>query len=208
MKRLGFKIVFFGVAVCLLCGCFFFRRSYTYCNIKQETKDYFLFKEGSYWIYQDSLTNIIDSVILQKSISKFKEVQTGWEYGGHSDMIETYKNIYCHYIDDTVFYLFFQISDYDRSIHYPEYLDFENSFPVIVFNSNKQYKIFNIFAGIFQDFTLEYSIGKNIFNDVRVGGDTIKYYWAKNIGLIRYEIYDSDTTISNAYNLIRYNVSQ
>ena len=66
-----------------------------------------------------------------------------------------------------------------------------------------------------------YSIEENNFDNVRIVWQKhpirhhgayyttdyyIRSYWVKNIGLIRYEIYNPNNEILNTYNLIKYNV--
>ncbi|MDL2309207.1 hypothetical protein LJC53_06465 [Bacteroidales bacterium OttesenSCG-928-C03] len=48
--------------------------------IDQESKDYCLFAEGSYWIYQDSATLDIDSVVIDIPIEYISYEKDG-EYG-------------------------------------------------------------------------------------------------------------------------------
>jgi hypothetical protein len=178
-------------------GC----RSYSYEYINQEVKDYFTFKERSYWIYQDSVTNNIDSVVLIQSLFKFIEDDGEW---GHIFMVETYESKYCHYLSDTSIFLSYLLNFWDYR------------FPTISFNSGIQdveknrilwFSYYNS-----TDYLHSYNIGENIFDNVKIQKNTpirdysTKSYWVKNIGLIRYEIYNSNDEIINTYNLIKYNV--
>ena len=200
MKKLIFKILFFVAAVYLLQGCFEHKTEYFYLD--QEVKDYYVFKEGCYWIYQDSATNSTDSVVLKQVAHDFEKRRNN--FGNIMYLYETYKNNYHHYLYDTSVVFTHSVA-FDRPVRVDPFqmiaFSFENS--NIVTN-----RIFGIPFKNIKYSLIEYSILENTFNNVMVGGDTVKSYWAKNIGLIRYEIYSSDTTILNTYNLIKYNVSQ
>ena len=177
-------------------------------QIDQESKDYCLFGEGSYWVYQDSVTNNTDSVLLLQSLLECKEEGGEW---GHNFIIEYYYANYCHYLSDTSISVSYRLD--------PSRVYF---FLVIVFSSEVQNIEKNTILIPYERFTdyylSSYNIGENIFNNVKIfiekniiiGGYlsnySIKSYWAKHIGLIRYEIYNSDNEILNTYNLIRYNV--
>ena len=210
MKSLIFKILFFGAAVYLLQGCFNHKTEYSYLD--QEVKDYYVFKEDSYWIYQDSLTNSTDSVVLKQVVHDFEKKRN--RMGNITFLHETYRQEYCHYLSDTSFILSSFLVSYSGL-----------SFPAIAFNlenHNTHYRILYFCYAAIQ-YPIEYCIGEHIFYNVinfehsttYLLNDSIwlnnknKSYWAKNVGLIRYEIYSSDTTtILNTYNLIKYNVSQ
>ena len=213
LRQRGKKIRFLNALVTavlasiLLNACF--KPTYDYVYIDQEVKDYCVFGEGSYWIYQDSITNNLDSVMLMQSLLKMVEEHRG-EWLAHNFMVEYHESKYWHYLSDTSVFL----------SSYPEpYL------PIIIFNSGIQDCEKNIILRISpidiyapSSNLTSYTIGENIFNDVKIlfGKDVIrreisgfcsaKFYWTKNIGLIRYEIYNSNDEILNTYNLIKYNV--
>jgi hypothetical protein len=182
---------------------------YSYEYIDQETKDYCMFKKGSYWIYQDSVTNNIDSVLLVQSF--LESAERNGEYG-HIFIVEFYTGELCHYLSDTSMSLFYNLHPSKKCC-----------FPIIAFHSNIPDTEKNItFCFSFENFAysnlISYNIGSNIFNNVKINWKNnilingfvsnyhVKYYWVKNIGIIRYEIYNSNNEIVNTYNLIRYNV--
>ena len=187
--------ILFLLSTCLV-SCF--KPKYSYEYIDQETKDYCIFKEGSYWIYQDSVTNNTDSVILTRALLK-------WEERGHHNMTEYYDREYWHYFSDTSIRLY--------SFMHPL------RFPVIIFNSGIDY--YEKFITIphpepifLSSISIPYTVGENIFNNVKISkvqdpfGENYRaqFYWVKHIGIIRYEIYNFNNEILNTYNLIRYNV--
>jgi len=209
MKKTVYTFLILTALICCLTSCPV-QPIYDYWTIDQETKDYCVFKEGGYWIYQDSVMNGIDSVVLIESLHEYvDEPGVIW---GRRNMVETYKNKYCHYFEDTSIIL-----KYNLHVHFGRGgYNIENEFPIIAFNSDILYRILYIFfEGNIQYSIIEYWIEENIFYDVRVfeyyptiARKLHKTYWAKNIGLIRYEIYNSENEIINTYNLIRYKVEQ
>lgn len=203
--RLFYKILLnaiFIVSACLFYGC-----SKDYDYIDQVVKDYCIFEKGSYWIYQDSITKGVDSVLLRQSLLECREVYVEW--GRHLD--EFYESEYGHYLSDTSI-ICYSLLDPHRVYHYR----------IIGFNSGMQDVEKNPILHIsFIDFIIpdldSYSIEKNVFNNVKItleknifndftSNYSTKCYWAKDIGLIRYEIYNANNEILNTYNLIRYNV--
>ena len=176
-----------------------------------------MFKEGSYWIYKDSITNNVDSVILTQSLIEYIEEHEG-EWVATIRKMELYKGECSHYLSDTTIFRSYRIE--------PEVV---NCFPIIVFNSGIQDLEKNIGLCVSAidrhariSYLPSYSIEENNFNDVKIVWQKhpirvqpedyyttdfyIRSYWAKNIGLIRYELYNSNEEILNTYNLVKYNV--
>ena len=190
----------------LLNACF--KPRYEYVYIDQEIKDYCIFNESSYWIYQDSITNNVDSVVLMQSSLEFVKRSGEW---GNNRILESYKSEYCHYLSDTSMVFSNNYSD-------------EVLFPIVVFDSEIQNREKNIIlrvspGGIYSTsyYLPSYNIKENIFNEVKVllannvirgeiSDYSIKCYWVRSIGLIRYELYNSNEEILNTYNLVKYNV--
>ena len=212
MKNIRFyllgTVVFLGI---LLDACF--KPIYEDVYIGQEARDYYMFKEGSYWIYQDSITNNTDSVVLMQTLLEYVEKHEG-EWKGVIRKKEFYTGECYHYLSDTTISRSYRIEQ-----------ELSTCFPIIVFNLGIQYLEKNIDLCIFvadryaqTSHLPSYSIGKNIFNDVRViwtkniiiegkiSDYSIKCYWVRSIGLIRYELYNSNEEILNTYNLVKYNV--
>ena len=204
-------IVFLGI---LLSACW--KPTYDEVYIDQESRDYYMFKEGSYWIYQDSITNNTDSVVLMQTLLEYIEKHEG-EWKGVIRKKEFYTGECYHYLSDTTISRSYRID--------PEVV---SCFPIIVFNSGIQDLEKNIGLCVSAidrhartSYLPSYSIEENIFNDVKIVWQKypirhpgsyyttdyyIRSYWVKNIGLIRYELYNSNNEILNTYNLIKYNV--
>lgn len=167
--------------------------------IGQESRDFYIFKEGSYWIYQDSITNNTDSVILLQPSLGFLKVKGG-------QIIEIYESTYCHCLSDTSIFLSYHLDPWGCY------------FPAVFFNAGvHDFEKIHI-STYGTSYLHSCNIGENIFNNVKViwqkdgfsndflSDYSIQSYWVKNIGLIRYEIYNPDNEILNTYNLVKYNV--
>jgi hypothetical protein len=212
MNRLVYKtsaVLLLGI---LLNACW--KPKYDNEYISQEAKDYCMFEEGSYWIYQDSVTSNLDSVILTKTLLEYQEKE--WEMNYHT-ITECYKSDYYHYLSDTSIILYNGI-----------YATSPAGISIIAFNFGIQDLEKNMILGISAidshtqtSYLPSYSIEENNFDNVRIVWQKypirhpgayyttdyyIRSYWVKNIGLIRYEIYNPNNEILNTYNLIKYNV--
>ena len=211
MNRLVYKtsaVLLLGI---LLNACW--KPKYEYEYISQEAKDYCMFEEGSYWIYQDSVTSNVDSVILTKTLLEYQE--KAWEMNFHT-ITECYNGDYYHYLSDTSIFLSDRIDPWG------------GGFLAISFNLGVQDLEKNMILGVSAidryaqtSYLPSYSIEENNFDNVKIVWQKypirhpgayytsdyhIRSYWVKNIGLIRYEIYNPNNEILNTYNLIKYNV--
>jgi len=154
-------------------------KSYSYEYIDQETKDYCIFQKDSYWIYQDSITHNIDSVIIRQSLLECVEKSGEW---GHVFIIEVYESEYCHYLLDTSVFVPYVLDPYGRL------------FPTMIFNSGiqdlgKNIILYTPYIYPTNSFLLSYNIGENVFNNIKVllnkliingfvSDYFIKCYWA------------------------------
>ena len=165
-------------------------------RIDQESKDYCLFAEGSYWIYQDSATLEIDSVIINNPIRYdfFRSKVNGC-------ICEEYRSSISFYSHGVEFcsIVFLTTGDADHCILIKDlYVIYHsgdvNEYPtMILFDKKDSYSINGV----------SYPSVKIFKDKSRYEQETI-YYWAKNIGLIRTEIHKEDSIIVK--NLIKYNV--
>lgn len=75
----GFFCIWILLAISLVTSC---KKEVQHYTVTQEFKDYFLFQEGSYWIYKEDSTNVIDSAYLsgppQYSVLKTGD-KTKWD---------------------------------------------------------------------------------------------------------------------------------
>ncbi|MCK9499623.1 MAG: hypothetical protein GX793_00730 [Bacteroidales bacterium] len=193
-------------------------------HIDQETKDYCLFKQGSYWIYQDSATLETDSIVIETN-----PYFTSGKGGGTTDAWETYT--YSTYVQNN------NTNNLYNTIIRPGFdAEFDNQKPIWYYmdevSSNaSQYKYYSFHNGsigekylggfnspyFYSKFELiyqNYKCNEIVYENVKMfllTAETIpeetlmKLYWAKHIGLVRIEDY-SDTTKVSVKNLIRYNV--
>jgi len=207
MKKM--KLFYKLCAMLLLCGCLYACAKTYEVMIDQETKDYCLFGQGSYWIYQDSITFKIDSIFINDPI-----IHTLVENGGYDTWIwEDYYTRISLYSTDTVYNFSNQLSS--------KYADEKSLTPCILWSLNgAQYHNGaigkDVYQLIYRNKKNNYLINKTTFNDVKTfmhyyyaskpkANQKEIYYWAKHIGLIREEIYVNDSIVS-VRNLIRYNV--
>ena len=157
--------------------------------LDQEIKDYTLFPIGSYWIYKDSLTNNIDTVSI---ISQTIEIYSGGEEPIKWEVFS--QNRYSSYNNDTVFgfgesYALYSegfctygergwcrfFSQKEIGYMLQNYLLYENYYDSLFIN-NKWYKEIKVFKFSFN------SPDTSIIE---------RYYYGKNIGLIKKENADS-----------------
>jgi len=173
--------------------------------IDQESKDYCLFGKGSYWIYQDSTTLAIDSVVFNNIEYIYSEVEE--EYNFHI-AYETFNIVIssCSQNDQKE-YLAHLAADVSTGL---TLLGFQQEVAVY-HNANIGLRVFRL---KFVEKKDVYLLNTTTFNNVKVFefyNNHItyplekRYYWAKHIGLIRIEVYENESLIS-VRNLIRYNV--
>ena len=179
---------------------------FTSCPPKRETlymtdefKSYVMFPTGSYWIYEDSLSGIIDSNYLQGqriSIIESDDYNINFEY-----LVQYYSN------------------DGDFNISGGNVVGIDNT-------NNKLILFYRLsitgefcsdiminetiwglsYVGYYEEFILNENIYKSV--KVFICGRII-LYWAKDIGLIRFEKYSTinDPDPLEIWNLIRYHIN-
>ena len=203
-NRLFYKTVILLVFSGLFYGCEY---PVGEIRIDQETKDYCLFEQGSCWIYQDSTSVTIDSVVIDKPISysfsrsdwngaKCEQYSSNISYASHDSSTSIHVILTTGFADSESQKPGVLILDFvDNPIYHngevgetvPLYQD------IILLERTTNYSINNVNYSNVKIFERNYYEKKKI------------YYWAKHVGLIREEIYENDTLIS-VRNLIRYNV--
>ena len=189
------------VAACLLAmmGCRDKDDLPTY-YIPQDMKDYVMFPVGSYWIYEDSLTGAIDSVYLAAQRTKIenladedtRKAENLEQYFKSSFLNMTYlqgtKYVISLPPDAHFFYLgrrgyFFAPAEVDETVRYIGYIKCVAFYDSVQFHRVK-------------------------YDSIRVFScDEENYYWAKNIGLIRQDVY-TNGAISNTWYLKRYKINR
>ena len=178
-------------------------------RIDNETKEYCLFDQDSYWIYQDSISLEIDSIIICKPI--------GHSTGENGDIdYEYYYTLVASYSQDSTsksqLFLSTEYAIYKENI---SALELEKaSFNKFYYHSGEIKKTYNFLSS--NRITLlmkknNCSINGINFYDIKVFESLRQtqkeiYYWAKDVGLIRVEKYDNKDSLLSVRNLIRYNV--
>jgi hypothetical protein len=191
----------FIASACLFYGC---PKTYEYF-IDQETKDYCLFGENSYWIFQDSATLRIDSIVIDNPI--LYELQEGKGYS--KSFIESYVTLISSYSQGNVISVMAGLSTGYRCDYSPLsvcYLVFDVAYHNGKINEICYYQRNCVLFDEIENCLLDESCYSNV--KIFINRDSEKsyklFYWAKNVGLIRTEIYGNDSVVVK--NLIRYNV--
>jgi hypothetical protein len=176
--------------------------------ISEEFKSWCLFQRGSYWIYSNDSTMLLDSVFLT-SDPLLIDVQSNQDKGSPthqviemnlSSLLFKYCRIDATTNGDEIFWM--SISNNNPTAlwaHYPQYF-----IPTSNYTTIEQYK------------TLAYDstfiIGSNNFSNVvqtqySLGtSDKFVFYFAKHIGLIKVIFETPDSTVS--WSLLRYHAIQ
>lgn len=204
------KLVYKTIIIFMLCECLNACSLLTdtiEVKVDQKTKDYCLFAEYSYWIYQDSATLTMDSVVIDKPI-EYDFSQQGWEYGG-GDYLESYTTFFSLYSQDTIYSLRIDLSTgykCDNSYLYTCSFGWD-----IIYHNGKINKTCEYYRNtILIDKKDSYSINGITYSDVKIFKKDIPqkenkiYYFAKHVGLIREETYKNDNIAVK--NLIKYNI--
>lgn len=204
------KSLFFILMLMLMLNSCTKENRYLRHYVPQALKDYMMFKPGTYWIYQDSLTGSIDCVYVKKDYDKFEEktydgetgnfeicgIECGVEPGGYTMNIQA-NTTWIHYngcpvwtdkykpgkfIGQTI--LMFTPFEIGRTLYSYSALGAE-----IKCENKGQSMLIN---GTNYSNTVVFSDSKNIlYNYSRT-----KNFFSKNIGLIRTEIPDSGNVIN------------
>ena len=175
-------------------------------RIDSKTKDYCLFDEGSYWIYQDSATMMIDVVTIDKPITYMED--GGVCFGAGTEYCNT---SFSSFSQDSTFYFSTMLSSHEV---------YRDSMPVLLSRrilGIGEVTIYHngdtINNSTFSGLELlkvkdSCTINGNTYYDVKFfksSWDEKGYYWAKHVGLIREETYSNDSVVA-VRNLVKYHV--
>lgn len=158
----------------------------------QEFKDYVMFPEGSYWIYEDSITKNIDSISLYKTNMLVKDDDHVYCICKYETITQEFhssfsNNIFLRYIEPF-------LADFENK--YAFYLNSMSGyifiFPQSSFGDPFKYKYFNYI--IIND-TIYESV--HVFERKMQGEDILIHYFVKHIGIIKRKIIttDNDTIV-------------
>jgi len=158
-----------------------------------EYKSYVFFKEGSYWIYQDTLNNKIDSVYLlhhNVSLNDYCIPSSPYE----EILEQSYYSSFFNKFTDT-------IGSYGHASR--------NTFNGGVFSGDfSLYMDSGNWQGITYELLDSLQINNYWYKDVRIlAYDFNKYYWAKDIGLVKktFTYYKLGDTIYD-FEILKFNI--
>ena len=223
------KLLYFLVICVCLTGC-------QKCKKKQPEPDpgfsslvntdlyaYAYFKPGTYWVYQDSISGILDSVYITYANSGTytngdAEVAQGYYRGTFSwfkcDAISSYDHYkYENWMDQS-----FEVNNNIPRVFREKFqmpgsgYNSGNTIHIATVSTGKELYIYPdkvVFEKNYPNFpvlTNNFSSTQKWFNSKSIIDDeqNTNYYVAKNIGIVRREQLDSNRT----WNLIRYNIIQ
>ncbi len=163
-------------------------------------KAYWDFKPGSWWAYQDSATGAIDTV---KVLENINVIDTGVQVYGNKTIIYEFLGIKTYNTGDG-YYTDYNTNTLNRFITTPEvHKTYKIRYNSISQNGNIGF-VYPLIIGIGTGVGLtDTTIVRNHFDtylsfadtylientyDVNESGNKTKFYFAKNIGIIRYEV--------------------
>ena len=224
--KLFYKISVIFILSGLLNAC---EKDPIFLSIDQESKDYYMFfgaffERERYWIYQDSVTLKIDSVVVSYNSSQqhsFESRENCYFYDEYSAEIKYFllksfhKNgsyllttIYCN-MDDAKKDIIKPILNKSVGGIDPLYIDMAS--PYFNYHNGSLYERFN--GLLYENYHESYQIENNTFSKVKVflysfpnQSYQIRTYWAKNVGIIRTEYIGENGNTFAVRNLIRYSI--
>jgi len=222
-KRSTVAILCTLVAGILLNACDSWKTDWA-INVDQESKEYCLFGQGSYWVYQDSATLELDSVVITNvSYNKSTLAKPSCPFLWEEYVMKTtcfYNNQYCNggytltsvYCDETT-EKFIQLV-YGNEID-KKYFD-NMSLNSINYHNGNLYECLNDVLQndgvLYENYHEIYQIKNNTFSKVKVFLSLrsecyqIRTYWAENVGIIRVEYIGEEGNAFAIRNLIKYSV--
>ncbi|MBI4647496.1 MAG: hypothetical protein HY738_13130 [Bacteroidia bacterium] len=210
MKNTILIIIFL---VCISAECCKEKESPTY-YMPQEFKDYVVFPQGSYWIYEDSISEKMDSIILQTQTTKILEPPSYNDWGYNYECLVDW--VYSSYKNQTIF----------REGKYNEYIANNKNNSYIYYTGSytgsfSPLFISNIAIGkgsdglIYELFNDSIIINDNLYKDVKVFSTIGQYnnsfflrtYYSRHIGLIKVIITKTDTSGTKVWELKKYHIN-
>ncbi|NQW42045.1 MAG: hypothetical protein HQ463_01250 [Bacteroidetes bacterium] len=181
----------------------------------QDALDRFYFKNGTYWVYQDSATGNIDSAWVRNARL---ETHTPNGYGGDICYDYRYYRLVTDYYKDS-FLVWIIPNNVSDKIQDTASMYFDITYNLLKTNKSNTYYRFNSYFNYY-DSTNQHSGKIQILKQVTLNNktynnclllyypnsieDIYKYaYYAKNIGLVKYQLKNG-----SVWKLIRYNIIQ
>jgi hypothetical protein len=206
------RFLFFCLLVPIFFKCSCHKEVYPSYYMDQEFKDYCVFPIGSYWIYQDSASNAIDSIYINRSEINFKKASSKLGYNYEELSVGTKRSYFndstfqfgqpggaeheLYLLDET--YFSSVVSSYARFFSKKDtgyvlnssggsILKYEARFDSIIINNKKYYEV-KIFENI-------------VPSGFQTDGER-KLFYSKKIGIIRKELVNGQV-----WNLLRYHIN-
>ncbi|MFN0204511.1 MAG: hypothetical protein ACKVTZ_23535 [Bacteroidia bacterium] len=201
-------ILLLAISVAVLGGC---KKPIPEFYFSEEFKAYTQFQVGSYWVFRDSISGEIDTV-------KWKESQTHfWLYQPWAEELPScgYDKIKSEFLSNTLSNFWFISAAtcegyqlYENQgipvffINNPDYADKASQVGDVGYSLQKTTYI-NYFDSLkIKDKSFQ-EVRTFLIDGSRFDEINLKYYWAKNVGLIKFMQKDS-----SVWELINYKVSQ
>ena len=204
-------------------------------EIDQESKDYCLFAKNSYWVYQNSITLEVDSVIIHKVTYEKETHATPTQSFGYEEYTMTLAYFLKNYnnmnwdgsylltsatcdennIEDGIIkYILLEHGKGINGKYFAMDPNYVINYAYTDYNNGELYEqpYWGTGGSYYENYYESYQIGDKNFSKVKVflssfpENNLIRTYWAKNIGIIRTEYIGEDSCVFAVRNLIRYNV--
>lgn len=183
--------IFYLIFLIVLSAC---EGPYNNCEeyyFSDEFKAYTFFEPGSYWVYEDTTYNLFDSTTLISQIVSFEELCNS-RTNPHEKVLHKFTSTFFNDPDMAII---------EGNAHHQNY-NYEKIPP----SGYYQKPAIETEANYFVD---SIKVNEVWYYDVRIIEDKVtKYYWAKNVGLIKksmYKDYHFDTLFN--FELIRYKLN-
>lgn len=198
-------IIFLICVTCISCDYTWGKKHTTTYSFSQEFNDYVVFNTGSYWIYEDSASKMIDSIYLFDRIISYSDGRPGsnekteslneWKHSSLTQNTLLFKG-YLQMLKEDGIYAEIIAGNSNSDINY-----FDGnigSYPVfstVTIYAEKKDSI--SFQETFRHVKVFLNLQQMYPNHAK------RVYYAKNIGLVRKELFNGQV-----WNLVRYHVSQ
>jgi len=199
------NVLYAGIFIVLLNSCLDYGKLGPYIPMPVEFKSYTVFPKGSYWIYKDSASSLLDSI--NEWDTNYNKLGGETSHYVNDVWIFSYKST--HRLNDSL-HGFSGIDSYTKFYVYSENIqtviyDYPLYFDADTLNSTYQYN--DYYGGVIEVAYTKYmssmSIGSNVFTDVKVFEQsrllphipntlTRRIYIAKNVGIIRRELFNGE----------------
>jgi len=165
-------------------------------RIPEEYKPYIMFDEGTRWVYYDSLNNKNDTIEL---VSQNTDLE---QYTEDPNFYEVLLQHFLFASEDT----FFSSSVFygSRGLYSEYSIDFNEYWRGVLLFENTNYYYETAF---FPSKNINDSLYNNVFFcelDYPVGNsDTVRFWWAKNVGMVRSEIFNLSNNNNHLIKLVK-----